>query len=181
MLKLKGIFRRRPIKRMSVDEIFQNTEGLAVVLIDMQQHFIDRDFTKGEEKRIISNQLAVLKWCAANHVPVIVLEYDGRGKTIDILREELKNVENRATVVKPYDNGFEQTTLDNILKGFGAEYLFLMGINACACVLATAKEARNKGYQVATSQDVIDGGLNRHIDWYEQNSLIAPIPAIACL
>ena len=55
------------------DGTFVNEDMLVVILIDMQQYFI-RGLKKENKERIIANQIFIIKWCAQENIPIVVLE-----------------------------------------------------------------------------------------------------------
>jgi len=132
-----------------------NPENLAVLLIDMQSGFINTE----EKRKLIPNQISVLNQCFKKEIPVIIVEFEGEGKTDDAL---LKVVENNHTsachkITKSVNDAFSEKELNNLLKKIKAKTLLLMGINACACVFETAVTAKRKGYELITSEDLIAG------------------------
>ncbi len=148
---------------------------LAVMLIDMQDCFIE---SKREKERLIPYQIEVLKFCKDHNVPVIVAEYYDKGPTTDKLQKALACLPqaNVKTIIKHNDNAFEGTDLAFILKDLGTQYLLVMGINACACVLKTAKNAVNNGLKIITSKTLIAGvcdscSTTTTHSWYEQNGV----------
>ena len=145
-------------------------DGLAVILIDMQRSFI-KNLNKKEKNHIILNQILMIRWCAQRDIPIIVLEYEGYEKTINILTKELQKVKNLTIIKKSHDDGFLNTELDDVLKKIGTKNLFLMGINAGACVIRTAQGAIKKGYFIITSDDVINGNRD-NLSWYERNGVL---------
>ena len=174
-LDLGRLFRKRPrtIPALS-SKVLENLKeaGLAVILIDMQKGFISQ-MRKNEKRRIMPNQIAVLRHCHTNNIPIIVLEYKGYGSTIRELRSEYENTTNYLIITKSEDNGFEDTNLDEQLKTMGIKVLFLMGINADCCVKRTARGALDRHYNIMISNDVISGqsdhSKNNSIPWYENN------------
>lgn len=150
---------------------------LAVILIDMQTRFVEHLRT-GEAERIIPNQLTALKHCNKTGIPIIVLEYDSRkhssfGKTIAVLRSEAKKNSKGCLIRKEWNSGFVMTGLHSYLESLRVKNLFLMGINADHCVKQTAKDAIRRGYEIATSKDVISG-QERHskdnsLRWFQAN------------
>lgn len=155
------------------EDVLVSKDGLVVILIDMQQFFIEV-LKRKDKKRIIANQIFIIRWCAQKNIPMVVLEYEGCGKTINALTKELKRIKDLKTISKPHDNGFYNTELDYILNKIGAKNLFLMGINASVCVKSTAEGAIGKGFNIITSNDVIVGGYdgNNSIPWYKKNGIV---------
>jgi len=50
-------------------------------------------------------------------------------------------------VIKTYGDGFNKTDLDKVIKGTGSNTLFLCGLSATGCVLATWIGAQNHDYK----------------------------------
>lgn len=156
------------------ENYLRKNDGLVVILIDMQQEFIN-EFKHGEEKRIIPKQISVIRQCARFGIPVVVLEYRNCGHTIAALADELKNVANVKTIVKRQNDGFKNTALEYKLRDMNAKQLFFMGINSQYCVKETAESAIKLGFTVVTSNDVITGpNDDNDIDWYKKNGTVLP-------
>ncbi|MEA2097835.1 MAG: isochorismatase family cysteine hydrolase [Patescibacteria group bacterium] len=162
----------------SDEDSFSNyyEDGLVVILIDMQQIFLD-GLKKKNRERIIANQIFVIKWCVQENIPIIVLEYIGYGETINSLSKELESVKDLKIVPKSNTNGFCDTELASILNRINAKNLFLMGFDANVCVKSTARGAREEGYGVITNKDVIDGVHkdNSGISWYIENGTVVSV------
>ena len=60
-----------------------------------------------------------------------------------------------AKVIKTYGDGFNKTDLDKILKAHGSNTLFLCGLSAVGCVLATYIGAQNHDYQAFLVKNAI--------------------------
>jgi nicotinamidase-related amidase len=147
---------------------------MAVLLIDMQDHFVDGLGEREEVAHLVLSQIAVLRRCQKENIPVIVLEYDGCGKTIPDLEAELTSIRMVIRVTKSQDSGFSGTKLDDKLRDLGVGTLLLMGINADACVLKTAKDARKLGYVVITNTELIacpNQTAASYGDWYRVNGV----------
>ncbi len=69
--------------------------------------------------------------------------------------EQLQPREEDYFVLKPMHSGFYSTTLNTLLKQFGADTLILCGIAANICVLFTANDAYMRGYRVVIPQDCV--------------------------
>jgi nicotinamidase-related amidase len=68
--------------------------------------------------------------------------------TISIMPEDLR-------IVKTYSDGFNKTDLDAVLKKNGCNVLFLCGLSAVGCVLATRTGAYNNDYKPFIVKDAI--------------------------
>ncbi|MBT6691550.1 cysteine hydrolase [Candidatus Parcubacteria bacterium] len=172
--------RFKPIPPLSTEMLQELKQaGLAVVLIDMQKGFVG-NLKSGDKGRIVPNQIAVLRHCRENNIPIIVLEFKGYGETIKEIRVELGDIQQYKTIIKGYDNGFKKTNLDQHLRSLNISTLFLMGINADCCVKRTANGALRRDYQIIISNDVISGqsghSSDNSIPWYEKKgALVLPV------
>lgn len=60
-----------------------------------------------------------------------------------------------AKVIKTYPDGFNKTELDKVIKEKGCNTLFLCGLSAVGCVLATWIGAQNNDYKAFLVKDAI--------------------------
>jgi nicotinamidase-related amidase len=58
-------------------------------------------------------------------------------------------------IIKTYSDGFNKTNLNEVLKEKGRNTLFLCGLSAVGCVLATRTGAQNNDYKVFMVKDAI--------------------------
>lgn len=63
--------------------------------------------------------------------------------------------ENATKVIKHYGNAFNKTELDKILKDLGCNSLFLCGLSATGCVMATYVGANDLDYDVFVIKDAL--------------------------
>jgi len=143
--------------------------NLALVLIDMQDSFIHI-----EERKIIPNQIAILRLCKRNHVPVVIVEYIAEGRTVPRLLRETQKIPSDSLykIIKEYDSAFVKTKLEEILESLSAQYLLITGVKACACVHQTVSDAVAKGFKIISASDLIAGYCNncspkREESWYK--------------
>lgn len=136
----------------------------AVLLIDMQEKFV-RKLERGKKEQLVRAQSAVIRHCAAKDTPLIVLEYEKYGPTIEALRAEAGKVPGVTIITKSKDNGFLGTDLHRTLDAFGVQSFLVMGINASCCVFETAHDAITKGYRICTASDLIADSVSLH-DYY---------------
>ncbi|MDP2908607.1 MAG: isochorismatase family cysteine hydrolase [Nanoarchaeota archaeon] len=143
--------------------------NLAVLLIDMQAPFLKSILTE-EQTKEIPYQIGVLDYCKQKNIPVFVLEYEGYGPTIEVLKEKVDSLEKKVYVTKSCDDGFTGTDLAEQLRKHNIDTLLLMGINATACVISTAEGALDAGFKIMTSKDLIADPSYFHSDegvrWY---------------
>jgi nicotinamidase-related amidase len=149
-------------------------QDLGILLIDMQEYFID--LLSGprhseETKKLIQTQKRLLSFAKINKIPVFVLEYKGFGKTIDEVEESLRGNESYS-VEKVRENGFttkmepdragligkiwENKELIKGLKKKRIKKLIITGVYKTSCVLKTASGAKRRGYEVFTSEDLMN-------------------------
>lgn len=146
-----------------------------VILVDMQDFFL-KTFEKKVRNTLIENQLTVLEFCKKKKIPLVVLEYKTRGiyrgSTTAPLLEKIKATPH-TLIIKEKNSGFTNTNLEQILKDWKIKNLFIIGINANACVQDTAISALKRGYKVFVSKETMacawnkNGELSkRNTDWY---------------
>jgi len=90
----------------------------AVVLIDMQPDFLTEKYLDlhALNQIVIPSQVDVLRACADNNVPVVVLEYKKFGETIPLLRNYVSRVPNYRYLIKTGWGGFSNSDLALQLK-----------------------------------------------------------------
>lgn len=70
-------------------------------------------------------------------------------------------------IIKTYSDSFNKTSLDAILKEAGINTLFLCGLSAVGCVLATRTGAHNNDYKAFIVKDAImshNTGYTRNVE-----------------
>ena len=153
----------------------------AVLLIDMQEKFVGK-LERGKKEQLVRAQSAVIRHCAAVDTPLIVLEYEKYGPTIEELQAVIRNVPRVTVITKSKDNGFLGTDLHHTLDALGTQSFLITGINASCCVLETAHNAITKGYRILTAEDLIADSvsLNNYYsgwhpeNWYRHNGVMLP-------
>jgi nicotinamidase-related amidase len=132
----------------------------ALLVIDIQNAYLpymdEKDKKMGME--VINYLIALFR---ANGFPVIrVYHTDLKGgpkpgseefefpKTVAVLPDD-------AQIVKNYPSAFKKTELDKILKAKGCNTLFLCGLSAVGCVLATYHGAMDLDYDVFMLKDAL--------------------------
>lgn len=126
----------------------------AVLLIDMQEKFMP-GLSKGSQEMIVPAQVRVLRECAAENIPLIVIEYKYDGPTLALLEEEIKHIPTVHRIVKQADDAFSEPVLLTTLSRLGVERLLLMGVNASMCVQQTAASALKEGFEIVTARNLI--------------------------
>lgn len=141
---------------------------LAVVLMDMQNRFLDN----GDKWALIQSQVAVIGYCRSNGIPVIVVEYEGFGETNWRLVEALGSGWERFRIVRSSSNdAFVNSGLGKLLESLGVTTILFMGINACSCVYQTALGAVARGYDILTCLGLIAENCDRREHFLRRNHL----------
>jgi nicotinamidase-related amidase len=132
----------------------------ALLVIDIQNAYLpymdEKDKKMGME--MINYVIALFR---ANGLPVIRVyhtELQGGPKPDSEAFEFPKTVAvqpDDARVIKNYPNAFKKTDLDKILKAKGCNTLFLCGLSAVGCVLATYHGALDLDYEVFMIKDAL--------------------------
>ncbi len=132
----------------------KNETGLAGLVIDMQPDFLEY-IEEGEKEIMIQSQKEIIKKLSERGAPIIILEYEHKGRTIKELRREINFSYNGILIKKKKNDGFERTKLHSLLKRNHSEHIILMGINASYCVKQTAMSAVARGYNIYTARELI--------------------------
>ncbi len=69
-----------------------------------------------------------------------------------------------------YEKDVKESELESILKEKRIKNLILTGVHKDACVLATAKEAKKRGYNLIIAKDLMDEDEGYADDWYQKNT-----------
>ena len=131
-----------------------------LLLIDIQEKLIKKIF---ESEKIINYSKNLIELFAILKLPVIYSEQypKGLGQTIDLIEEELKKIE----AIK-----IEKTTFSCILnknereirKLFHKNQVIICGIETHICVLQTAIDLYNKGYEVFVIDEAVGSRNEKH-------------------
>ena len=147
-------------------------QNLGILLIDMQENFLNWNnpfLEKKEIARLVEAQIRFLGITKRKKIPVFTLEYENRGETIPKLQEILKQSENYV-IRKKKSNGFNNPELSLLLKEKRIKNLILTGIYSYACVKETSEGAKNEGFNVFTSQELMDKSYDCYTRWYQANT-----------
>lgn len=176
-------------------------EYVGALVIDMQGNFLD-DFSETtskkesqilrflskDAKKMIRTQGEIIYRCGVENVPLYLIRTtDGLTKKckynpIRPLTDRAVEVKRQYLVTKGYDDSFQGTYLDELLKREDVTTLLLMGINSNACVRDTAKTALKKGYKIATGNNLIlDYRKEKHaeaVSWFKENGIWIKNPQV---
>lgn len=132
----------------------------ALLVIDIQNAFLDMIPEQDREMGMMYIN-ALIELFRANGYPVIRVYHSSKEygvvegtdafefpATVVIKPEDPK-------VIKTYPDGFNKTDLDKVIKESGSNALFLSGLSAVGCVLATWIGAQNNDYKAFLIKDAI--------------------------
>ena len=71
-------------------------------------------------------------------------------------------------IVKNFPNAFKKTELDEMLSDMKSNTLFLCGLSAVGCVLATYHGAMDRDYNVFMFKDALISHNSRYTDFVEE-------------
>jgi nicotinamidase-related amidase len=137
-----------------------DSDNTAIVLIDMHPfYYMDYNALDSQElEETLSNQEDLLRYADDHGIQVYAVQYGA-----DRLDSRLERVlpEDAERVVKNSQGAFATTDLEQRLNEQDIDNVVLAGLYSTLCVLDTAKEAYQRGFNVLTAEDlVIDRGFN---------------------
>ena len=138
-------------------------KDIAFLLIDMQEEFLE-DIHNKDRERIIKYQREMLEYSIQEGIYTIVVKFEGCGDISKEISGIVNKLQNKDLIEKPDDSAFDKTDLDLKLQENNIKKLYLMGINAMGCVRETAKDAIEKGYDIATS----DRWITQPREWEDE-------------
>ena len=132
----------------------------ALLVIDIQKAFLP--WIPERDKEIGMEYInALLDLFHKNGFPVILIyqkseEYGVTPGTDGFeFPSTVRTKETDPRVIKDYGDGFNKTDLDKVLKESGSNTLFLCGLSAVGCVLATWNGAQNHDYKAFMVKNAI--------------------------
>ncbi len=154
---MKNIAQKILSQGNSVAAALSTYKGLAVMLIDMQTEFVPKLFDCDQKKLYDAHAKVMQKLCIDDYVPLIRVIYAGSGSIVPETKKYLDMCQIVTPHVKSSPSAFEKySRLYPKLKKMEIDTLFIMGINASACVYETAIDASlEKKFKVITADDVI--------------------------
>ncbi len=126
----------------------------AVVVVDMQEGFL-MNINSTNRYSLIAMQLQLIEACKKHNVPVIALQYEGCGKTTQIIAQEIERNKRNLFLEKNDPNGFDNPELKTALNERGAKNICLTGVYADACVRNTGLGALENKFRIYTANDLI--------------------------
>ena len=146
----------------------------ALLVIDIQNQY--KDFIPDQERKIgIYMMNAAIALFRQHDFPVIrIYHSDAEWKIPAPGTEEFEfwdgvQVDSTdAMVIKNYPDGFKKTDLEKLLEEKGINTLFLTGLSAVGCVLATYHGAMDRGYNTFLVKDAIMSHEKKFTDVIEE-------------
>jgi nicotinamidase-related amidase len=132
----------------------------ALLIIDVQKKYLSMIPQRDKELAFffINHLIALFR---KNDFPIIRIyhhdEQNGQGTGTELFEypEEIKIRDEDEQVIKTYSDSFNKTELADILKTHGSNTLFLCGLSAVGCVLATKTGAQNNDFRAFIVKDAI--------------------------
>lgn len=144
----------------------------ALLVIDIQNKFLKTILQQDKEIALYIINLLIGLF-RKNDCPVIRIYHDNREDGSGPGTEEfeypasVRIIEGDTRIVKNYSDSFNKTDLDSILRRKGCNTLFLCGLSAIGCVLATRIGAQNHDYRAFIVKDAImshNTGYTRNVE-----------------
>ncbi len=132
----------------------------ALLVIDIQNAFLPM-IPEADKKTAMANINYYISLFRSHGFPVVLVYHHGEEygvrpgtdlfefpSTVSIKPDDPK-------IIKTYPDGFAKTDLDKVLKELGCNTLFLTGLSAVGCVLATYMGAMSHDYKAFMVKDAI--------------------------
>ena len=142
----------------------------ALLVIDIQNAFLSM-IPEADKAKAMANISYYMSVFRQHGYPVILVYHHGEeygvkpGTELFEFPESVPIRPEDPKVIKTYPDAFNKTDLDKVLKEHGCNTLFLTGLSAVGCVLATYVGANNHDYRAFMVKDAIMS----HNSEYTQN------------
>lgn len=147
----------------------------ALLLVDLQQDYLNRRGLEPSAKQLISNVTRLLSSCRQHNIPVFrsVTQIGGDGSnrmphwiatnhfscvlgTLGVLPpDEIASLPDESIFSKPFFNAFDNPELSAALAAKNIDTIIVAGIYTHACVRATVLDAYRRGYEVLVATDAV--------------------------
>lgn len=143
----------------------------ALLVIDIQKAFLP--MMSSDKAMALEYINALIELFRKNGYPVIRIYHSSeeygitQGTEGFEFPETVKILPGDPKVIKTYPDGFNKTDLDKVVKATGSNTLFLCGLSATGCVLATWIGAQNYDYKAFMVKNAIispDSGHTKDIE-----------------
>jgi nicotinamidase-related amidase len=132
----------------------------ALLVIDIQNAFLPM-IPEAEKDQAMANINYYISLFRKHGFPVVLVYHHGAeygvnpGTDLFEFPSSVLIKPDDPKIIKTYPDGFNKTDLDKVLKDLGCNTLFLTGLSAVGCVLATYIGAMNHDYRVFLVKDAI--------------------------
>jgi len=130
------------------------TNDTAFIVVDTQRAVVAKAF---ETERVVGNILAAEKRAREAGCPVVWVQHVDEnlveGSDAWSLAQGLEPKEGDILVSKRYNSSFEDTGLDETLRGLGVKRVVLAGAATNWCIRATAYGVLERGYDLVLASD----------------------------
>ncbi|MFF7816259.1 isochorismatase family protein [Streptomyces sp. NPDC007945] len=131
-----------------------------LLLVDVQTAFVTGEGAVPDAARLVDRTAGLIARARAAGALVVHLQNDGPPGAEDEphtpgweLHHRVKPGPTEFVIRKPYDDGFEETTLGAVLDAHGSRAVAVCGVMSEMCVRATARTALDRGYRVVVPYD----------------------------
>jgi nicotinamidase-related amidase len=145
---------------MTNNSMLKNDLNPTLLIIDVQNRYIP--FIPERDKELAFFFINLLIDLFRKHdLPIILIyhyeEKNGPKPNTEEFEypEAIKIKPEDTRIVKTYSDSFNKTNLNEVLKEKGSNVLFLCGLSAVGCVLATKTGAQNNDYKAFIIKDAI--------------------------
>jgi nicotinamidase-related amidase len=130
----------------------------ALIVVDVQVAFVSGVEAVPEHARLLTAIETLIAAARAAAVPVIFLQNDGEPGTADETHQpgwvlHFPPLAGESVVRKTADDGFDGTSLHDLLAASAVQTIALCGVQSEMCVAATARAAMQRGYNVILPHD----------------------------
>ena len=127
-----------------------NIEDSALIIIDIQDKLVNASF---DSEKLVSNALKIVRASSILSVPVIVTEQypKGLGGTISALKDNLAH--DTCFYEKTSFSACHEPEFKNKIDSLNRKQFLICGIETHICVLQTALELHNAGFDVYILED----------------------------
>ncbi|MEW5747574.1 MAG: isochorismatase family protein [Candidatus Thermoplasmatota archaeon] len=146
-----------------------------LLVIDVQNFVLDMypgysDSVKKHAKTM-NDAIALFR---AKGLPLVVVYHEDRelgprpGTRAFAFHESIDVRDSDPRVVKNYPNGFNKTSLADTLKGMGCDTVFIVGLSAVGCAMATYHGAIDLDLEPYFVQDGVAADTEEHVRMAEE-------------
>lgn len=149
-----------------------NTGIKALLVIDIQEDATGKTARKPlpykNSTELINNVNSVIKTCTEKGIVVVYIKHEIKNNLVnkiligrfikDTIGSEIDsdiNIVSDHIYSKNKGDAFSNSKLDDFLKRNHIDELFIVGLDASACVLKTSIGAKSRGYKVSVLKDAI--------------------------